>query len=118
MAADASGSGALVLDAIPYERRAVGVISGAGDFQHGMVIGAREDGTRDLPVALSGQVYVRVNGENGPIGPGDLLVLSSTPGAAMRAGDMQFAFGAVIGKALQGFSGGGEGLVRMLVMVR
>ena len=118
MAADAGGSGALLLAAIPYDRRAVGVISGAGDFQHGLVIGSREDGSQDLPIALSGQVYVRVTGENGPIVPGDLLVSSSTPGAAMRAGDMHLAFGAVIGKALQGFAEGEEGLIRMLVMVR
>ena len=118
MAADASGSGALVLAAMAYERRAVGVVSGAGDFQHGIVIGVCEDGSRDLPIAMSGQVYVRVTRENGPIVPGDLLVSSSTPGVAMRAGDMQMAFGAVIGKALQSYGRGGEGLVRMLVMVR
>jgi hypothetical protein len=120
MAADAGGSGALRLSDAPYERRAVGVISGAGGFQHGIVIGTRADGSRDLPIALAGQTYVRVTAENGAIAAGDLLVSSSTPGAAMRATDMQRAFGAVIGKALQPYRGsrGGESLVRMLVMVR
>ena len=84
------------------------------------MIGTREDGTRDLPIALAGQVYVRVTVENGPIVAGDLLVSSTTPGTAMRARDMQLAFGAVVGKALQPYDGigGAEGLIRMLVMVR
>ena len=86
-------------------------------FSYGL-IGTREDGSSDLPVALSGQVYVRVSGENGAIQPGDLLVSSSSAGVAMRASDLQLAFGAVIGKALQRYDGEAEGLVRMLVMVR
>lgn len=119
MAADAAGNGTLRPAAVPYDRKAVGVISGAGVFRHGILIGARKDGSRDLPIALSGQVYVRVSTENGAIAPGDLLVSSSSEGVAMRATDMQLAFGSVIGKALESYSGAAaEGLVRMLVMVR
>ncbi|MDP7397035.1 MAG: hypothetical protein QF541_09205, partial [Lentisphaeria bacterium] len=83
MSVDALGSGRLMPAAAPYDRKVVGVISGAGEFQHAMLIGSREDGSHDLPVALSGQVYVRVSAENGPISPGDLLVSSSSPGVAM-----------------------------------
>jgi collagen triple helix repeat protein len=104
----------------PFERRVVGVISGAGGLQPGSVIGSREDGSNDLPVAVSGQVAVRVCLEGGPIEPGDLLVASSRPGVAMRAVDPSRAVGAVVGKALEAFgsSQGKEGLVRMMVMLR
>lgn len=105
---------------IPYDRRVVGVISGAGGLQPGLVIGSREDGSNDLPVAVSGQVAVRVCLEGGPIEPGDLLVSSSRPGIAMRATDPHQAVGAVVGKALEAFNSGQEkeGLVRMMVMLR
>ena len=119
MSVDALGSGALMPAAAPYDRKVVGVISGAGGFQHAMLIGSREDGSHDLPVALSGQVHVRVSAENGPISPGDFLVSSSSPGVAMAARDLERSIGAVVGKALQGFAGDEpEGLIRMLVMAR
>ncbi len=119
MSVDALGSGRLMPAAAPYDRKVVGVISGAGEFQHAMLIGSREDGSHDLPVALSGQVYVRVSAENGPISPGDLLVSSSSPGVAMAATDIERSIGAVVGKALQPFAGDDpEGLIRMLVMAR
>jgi hypothetical protein len=106
--------------AAPYERRVVGVISGAGGLQSGAVIGSREDGSNDLPLAVSGQVYVRVCLEGGAIEPGDLLVASSERGVAMRAADPAQAAGAVVGKALEAFGPGQEkeGLVRMMVMLR
>ena len=103
---------------VPYDRRVVGVISGAGGFSPGMKIGTRSDGTNDLPVAMAGQVYVRVCTEGGSVKVGDLLVSSSRPGVAMRASDPKRAVGTVIGKALELYDGEGEGLVRMLVMLR
>jgi len=101
-----------------YDRRVVGVVSGAGAFAPGMILGVRDDGSNDLPIAINGQVYVRVTDENGPVAPGDLLVASSTPGVAMRGSDSDRAFGAVLGKALDGRRERGEGLVHMLVMAR
>lgn len=65
------------------------------------------------PLALAGQVPVKVTAENGAIRPGDLLVASSTPGHAMRA-DANPAAGTVIGKALERFDNG-TGTIRMLV---
>ena len=98
----------------------VGVVSGAGVLQPGMRIGTREDGSNDLPIALIGQVYVRVSTENGPIQIGDLLVSSSRTGVAMRAADPSRAIGTVIGKALETYDAPPEkeALVRMLVMNR
>ena len=106
---------------VAYDPKVVGVISGAGGFAPGMRIGTRQDGSSDLPIAVSGQVFVRVCFEGGPIRPGDLLVASSRIGVAMRASDRERAFGAVIGKALEPYPGPEdrkEGLVRMLVMNR
>ena len=110
---DASG---LVPASASNARRVVGVISGAGKFRPGMVIGSRADGSKDFPVAVSGVIYARVSGEAGPVEPGDLLVPSSAAGVGMRAADPRATAGTVFGKALEPWSGAGEGLVLMLVM--
>ena len=72
-----------------------------------------------MPIALIGQVYVRVTRENGAISVGDLRVSSSRSGVAMRGGADR-AIGTVIGKALESYDelAGKEGLIRMLVMNR
>ncbi len=116
----AGESGALAPSTRAYDPSVVGVVSGAGGYRPGFILGSRADGSKDLPIAMNGQIFVRVSAEAGPVAPGDLLVASNTPGVAMRAADPGQAFGAVIGKALGRFDGaaGGEGLVRMLVMVR
>jgi hypothetical protein len=76
--------------------------------------GARTD-QRPL-LALVGQVPVKVSAENGAIQPGDLLVASSTPGHAMKAGPNP-PVGTIIGKALEKLNSG-TGLIKMLVMLR
>lgn len=103
-----------------YDPSVIGVVSGAGGLRPGLTIGTRQDGSQDLPVAMSGQVFVRVNGEGGPIQVGDLLVGSTTPGVAMRGSDVTRLPGAVIGKSMGSVSEfpGGEAMVRMFVMVR
>ena len=102
-----------------YDRRVVGVVSGAGGYVPGMVLGTREDGSSDLPVAINGQVYVKVDLSGGEIEPGDLLVAAAAPGRAMRGSDPARLTGAVIGKALEPFrTGDDDGLVKMLVMTR
>jgi hypothetical protein len=116
--AEAETGRGLVLAAGAYNPAVVGVIAGAGGLHSGMVIGTREDGTSDLPVATGGQVFVRVCPESGSIKVGDLLVSSSIPGVAMRGSDSQRLTGTVIGKALQAYSGQSEGLIRMLVLNR
>lgn len=104
-----------------YDPRVVGVISGAGGLSSGMVIGEREDSTTDLPIAVAGQVYVRVSTKSRPIQVGDLLTSSDKLGLAMPVDDKIEAIGAIIGKALENYTppeDGTEGLVRMLVMSR
>lgn len=120
MAMCADGSGVQPANEA-YDRKVVGVISEAGGLHPGLVLGSRADGSNDLPIALGGQVYVRICLDGGPIAVGDLLVASNCSGIAMKATDPMQAFGAVIGKALKPFSQkdikeNGEGLLLMLVM--
>jgi hypothetical protein len=115
VAASPDGKG-VVLAAAAYEPAVVGVISGAGSLQTAMLVGSRNDGTNDLPVAVAGQVFVRISSEGGAVRVGDLLVASSTPGVAMRGADRERLMGAVVGKALEPYTGSGEGLIRMLVI--
>lgn len=99
---------------IPYDPRVAGIVSGAGNLKPGIVLG-RHDTTDNRPViALTGKVWCYVDADEDPIELGDLLTTSRTPGHAMRAADQARAFGAVIGKALAGLSGG-RGLIPVLV---
>ena len=111
-------AGGLVPASMVNAKQVVGVVSGAGGLTPGMVIGSRKDGSQDLPVAISGVIYVRVSREAGPVEPGDLLVPSSVEGVGMRARNPPSAAGMVFGKALEPWSKAGEGLVLMLVMNR
>lgn len=70
-----------------------------------------------VPMGIVGVIPTKVSGENGPIQRGDLLVTSTTPGHAMRAG-AQPAAGTIIGKALEPFDGPGTGRINVLVNVR
>jgi hypothetical protein len=70
----------------------------------------------EIPVAVVGIVDCKVSAENGSIQRGDLLVASSTPGHAMRAGDDP-PVGTLIGKALEGLEEG-TGLIQILVTLQ
>ena len=113
-----SDAGGLVPASESNAGRVVGVVSGAGGFSPGMVIGSRADESNDLPVSMAGVVHVRVSGEAGAVEPGDLLVPSSVAGVGMRTADPGAASGTIFGKALEPWSDAGEGLVLMLVMNR
>jgi hypothetical protein len=106
----------IALSGDAYDPRVVGVIAGAGGIHPAVRIGLLEDGSNGQPVAIAGQVFVRVSTEGGAIVTGDLLVASRSPGVAMRSADPAKALGSVVGKALQPYSGKDEGLIRMLVM--
>jgi hypothetical protein len=91
----------------PYSRRVAGIIS----TSPGVILGNKTDSTADAwddnrPIlAIAGRVPVRVSTENGPIEVGDLLVSSSMPGVAMKGSEPDRCIGAVVGKALESFTG-------------
>jgi hypothetical protein len=103
-----------------YDKKVAGVISGAGEFKPGLILG-REKGQSDshrVAVALLGKVYCKVDAQHAPIEVGDLLTTSAIPGYAMKAEDPIRAFGAVIGKALRSMAVGKKGLIPILVALQ
>jgi hypothetical protein len=97
-----------------YDRKVAGVLSGAGDYPPGIILGSRLSGAARPALALSGKVYCKVDADHGAIAVGDLLTTSSTPGHAMKAGDADRCHGAILGKALREFTHG-RGLIPVLV---
>ena len=71
----------------------------------------------EIPLAIVGIVPCKVTAENGPIGPGDLLVTSSTPGYAMKGRNRARLLGAVVGKALEPLREG-KGVIQVLVTLQ
>jgi hypothetical protein len=109
--------GALFPSRTAYDKRVVGVVSGAGECKPGIILDRKPTADNRQPVALVGKVYCKVDASHGPVDVGDLLTTSSTPGHAMRATDPLRAFGAVIGKALQQLKNG-RGLIPVLVALQ
>jgi hypothetical protein len=103
--------------ALAYDKRVVGVVSGAGSYRPGIVLDRRASNRLRAPIALVGKVYCRADAGFGPIEAGDLLTTSATFGHAMRADDPSRAFGTIIGKALAPLAGG-LGLIPVLVALR
>ncbi len=97
-----------------YQTSVVGVYSTKPGFVGGAPVEGPITGT--IPLAIVGIVPVKVTAENGAIHPGDLLVASSLPGHAMKAGANP-PVGTVIGKALEKF-GGKTGVIKVLVTLR
>jgi hypothetical protein len=93
-------------------------VVGVYSTQPGFLGGADENGDNagKVPLAVIGVVPVKVTGENGAIKPGNLLVTSSTPGHAMKAGADR-RVGTIIGKALAPFNGS-SGVIQMLVVLQ
>lgn len=100
-----------------YDRRVAGVISGAGGYRPALVLDRRVSGSGRHPLALSGKVWCKVDADHAPIEVGDQLTTSPTPGHAMRAGDRDASFGAVLGKALRAMPCG-RGLIPVLVVLQ
>ncbi len=113
-----SDNGALRASHDPYDKRVAGVISGAGDYQPGMILGRSGSPLDRMPLGLVGKVYCKVDTKNAPIEIGDLLTTSDTPGHAMKAEDHTRAFGAVIGKALRNVSAGEKDLIPILIALQ
>jgi hypothetical protein len=100
----------------PYDRRVAGIVSGAGTYRAALVLDSQAGSDR-RPLALTGKVWCKVDADYGPIGLGDLLTTSSTPGHAMHAADPGRASGAVIGKSLAELRSG-RGLIPVLVSLQ
>jgi hypothetical protein len=100
-----------------YDRRVAGVLSGAGNYRPGFVLGKDPSKTDRLALALCGRVYCKVDAGHASIDIGDLLTSSTTPGHAMKASDPRRAFGAVIGKALSALPAG-TGVIPILVALQ
>ena len=112
-----------------YDKKVAAVISGAGGYKPGIILGksntngvdmtdgTQKSSTNRVPIALVGKVYCKVDASTSPIEIGDLLTTSPTPGHAMKAEDPLKAFGAVIGKALSSIKNG-LGLIPVLVALQ
>lgn len=98
---DPENEGKIMITSSPYDKKVIGIISGANGIETGMYMGQKgsiADG--EFPIALSGRVYVLTNSESGNIIPGDFLTPSSSSGTAMKVTDFAKAQGSIIGKAL------------------
>lgn len=72
----------------------------------------------EVPMGVIGVIPTKVCLEGGAISRGDLLVTSSTPGVAMKADPDKVKVGQVLGKALQSYSEGKIGKIKVLVSVK
>ena len=100
-----------------YDKRVAGVVSGAGNYKPGIVLGKQQSRSDRKPIALVGKVFCKVDASHAQIEVGDLLTTSPTPGHAMKASDPLKAFGAVIGKALCPLKEG-QALVPILIALQ
>jgi hypothetical protein len=101
-----------------YDKKVAGVISGAGKYKAGVILGRSGlSGAGKALVALMGRVYCKVDASYSPIEVGDMLTTSPTSGCAMKATNPIQAFGAVIGKALSPLADG-QGLIPILVTLQ
>jgi hypothetical protein len=110
-------AGALVPCSRRYDKRVVGVISGAGSLRSAITLGASGDPVPRVKIALVGTAYCYVDADLAPIEIGDLITTSDTVGHGMKAADHGSSFGAIIGKALASLSGG-QGLVPILLALQ
>ncbi|MCC6287939.1 MAG: hypothetical protein IT249_08640 [Chitinophagaceae bacterium] len=109
--------GILELSRKEYDKKAIGIISGAGNYKPGIILDKQNKSENRKPVAMIGKVCCKVDADSSPIEIGDLLTTSNVPGHAMKALDPFKAFGSVIGKAL-GSLKSGKGLMPVLVFLQ
>jgi hypothetical protein len=107
-------NGALEPCRAAYDKRAIGVISGAGTLRPAITLGSAKSESPTAPIALVGTAFCLVDADLGAVEPGDLLTSSSTLGHAMNAKDSAKGFGAIVGKALASLREG-RGLVPILI---
>src|SRR5688572_15550525 len=76
------------------------------------------DLTGKVPMGVIGVIPTKVCLQGGSIKRGDLLVTSSIPGVAMKADPEKVRVGQVIGKALEDYSTGSIGKIKVLVSIK
>lgn len=116
MVLDSENPGVLTLSSYAYDRKVVGVVSGASDYKPAITLGKRDESTH-VPVTMTGTAYCLVTNANGPIKAGDLLTTSDVPGNAMKVTDFTRSQGAILGKAMQDFDEE-SGLVMILAALQ
>jgi hypothetical protein len=110
-------TGALQPSRKAYDKKVVGVLSGAGSYKPGIILDKQDNDSNRKPVAMMGKVFCKVDADISPIEIGDMLTTSDIPGYAMKAIDHSKAFGAVMGKALASLKEG-RGLIPILVVLQ
>jgi hypothetical protein len=114
---DETRIGGVAASSAPYDRKVIGVVSGAGGVNPGLVLGQEQVLDGDTIVATCGRVYVECTAENGAIAMGDMLTTASLAGHAMKATDRDRAFGSVFGKAASSLADG-TGLVLVVLTLQ
>lgn len=101
-----------------YDRKVVGVVSGAGNYRPGVVLDYKAaDVSTRRPIAMVGKTFCKIDASFGAIEVGDLLTTSPAPGYAMKASEPSRAYGAVLGKAMASLSEG-RGLLPIVVTLQ
>jgi hypothetical protein len=106
--------GQLTTSSQAYDMRIAGVVSGAGELRPALILQRLKASHNQVPVALFGKVYCKVDASTAPVFAGDLLTTSVTRGHAMKVQDRARAVGAILGKALGNLEAG-FGLIPILV---
>jgi hypothetical protein len=114
---DASSKRHLAMAQQPYSTLVAGIYSTKPGLLGSMRKVDEPAATNEVPLAVVGIVPCKVTDENGPIGAGDLLVSSSSPGRAMKGTDRARMLGAVVGKALEPLPTG-AGVIQVLVTLQ
>jgi len=118
MVIDPVNKGRLAVSSQAYDKKVAGIVAGANGLGSGVRLGSSSKDSGEQAVALAGRVYCSVDTKYGDIQPGDLLTTSPTPGHAMVVKDFSRAQGAILGKAMEGLSGGGKGQILVLVTLQ
>lgn len=117
--------GRLVPCSVAHDNKVAGVISGAGQYKPGIVLGhvftsdpipVPVDNLRQ-PIAPMGKVFCWVDADVAAIDVGDLLTTSATPGHAMKVLDPSRSTGSILGKAMGPLTGG-RALIPILVSLQ
>lgn len=51
----------------PYDKRVAGVVSGAGNYRHGILLDRQPSAEPSVPLALTGKAYCKVDAQYGPL---------------------------------------------------